>query len=778
LRALRETAGWGLAIVVWATPLVAPILLIAWLAGDVPLGAALLTGLLALAWPGLALAASRLRSPDPLEIAEADGRRPVVLVHAFARSERPWYARLLVVSPGFWRDLGDHLLERALVRSLSHAGPVIPVARPRPGPASGPVRPSPMAGWEARLRRHLRRARLLAVVLDGRESDVRALAVGEAVVGRERVLLAPPARLDGAFQRRWDALREAAPGLPAIGARSVAFRYPADGPALALSASAPGLLARLRLLRQPSLLLRDGEATPAPRPPSYAPFLGLLAPAVGFVAAIAVPEMLSAIHGLHVGRDAAALGLLTVALGIAIGVSSLRVWRLVPGSELPLIALASAPWWGAELMRLDGASLSRRLKAGAVGAAYAAPLLFAVAVLLAAAALIRRAPHRRRAHAIFGLAAVVPFATLGNTLDDAHAEAALLGMAMLAAAFVLPLVFWAASGDAGRKHAPLPIGAAVAAGLALAAAGTTASHVTWRHLVSRAGDDVGQAIRLAGRAEALAVWADAWPWFVLAIPLAATTLAVSFRGRATPVSVGGLASLAPLLLLFALIGDAQAEAEARFDSAAARGGSGLLAGAVGEAAAERFALPTSSAWLSPVEEPAEIVLDRRGAVAGGQRVGYPGDLEAGFASGRLARAISDGARDGRLTVAAGADSPASALVGLALLGHRAGAAEVHLIARGPDGALGAVRFLDRRPSPGFVHWVLRIEHGGRYQLASTAGALQTLDRGSLAPALRERAQREASRVLLLAVDPGVPLSVALPAFVTASAHSPELALTR
>ncbi len=774
MRTLRETAGWGLTIALWAYPLAAPALVIAWLVGELPLGVGLLTLLAGLAWPGLVLTAIRLRAPDPLEVAEADGRRPVVLFHAFARSDLPWFERLLLVSPGFWRDLADHLQERALVRSLSAVGPVLPVARPAPAPDHGPVRALDASGWEARLRRPLRRARLLAVVLDGRQTDLRALSMGRDLLGLSRVLLVPPARLTGAFMERWAALVESArEALPAITPRSVAFRYSAQETVEALEARSPGLLARLSLLRQPDLMLREGEPVVGPKRPSYAPFVAILPVGAALIGALALPEMLESYHRIRLHGDAVPMGLLLFGLGVAIAVSSRRVWRLVPGSELPLVALASAPWWGAELVTwLDGASLSRRLKAAAIGAAYSMPLLFSVAVLLALSTLARRTPHRSGKFAVFGLAALVPFLPLGATLDDASAQAAMFGMAIVASAVILPLVFWAASGDAGRRHAPLPLGASVAVGLGLAAAGTVAAHVAWRRALARD--------RFAETAVPLTLWDDAWPWFLLAIPVTATVLAVAFRGRATRVSIGNLSTLAPLMLIVALVSGAHAEARARIAASAAGSVEDLLRPVLGEGA-RGLALPEMVAD-EDAQQPVEIALDARGAIVGGAYVAHPGQLSTGRGSVALARAVALAARDGVVTVAVDREVQLDAVRGLAALAFREGAGELHVVVRRPDGGAGLVRLHDRRPNPGHVHLTMRVSHDGviladtggyRFDIPARGGAQ---DDGGVSLRLSQyRAQVPARRVLLIG-GRHARWGVVAPLCRTAVAHFPELAL--
>ena len=178
-------------------------------------------------------------------------------------------------------------------------------------------------------------------------------------------------------------------------------------------------------------------------------------------------------------------------------------------------------------------------------------------------------------------------------------------------------------------------------GLGLAAAGTVAAHVAWRRALARD--------RFAETAVPLTLWDDAWPWFLLAIPVTATVLAVAFRGRATRVSIGNLSTLAPLMLIVALVSGAHAEARARIAASAAGSVEDLLRPVLGEGA-RGLALPEMVAD-EDAQQPVEIALDARGAIVGGAYVAHPGQLSTGRGSVALARAVALAARDGVVTVA-------------------------------------------------------------------------------------------------------------------------------
>jgi len=86
---MRELGGWGLALVAWVYPLFGLLMLGGWLDGGVPGYAFFSTCLFGFAWPGVFLASRRLRAPDDRDVAEADGRAPVLLIASLERVRTP-----------------------------------------------------------------------------------------------------------------------------------------------------------------------------------------------------------------------------------------------------------------------------------------------------------------------------------------------------------------------------------------------------------------------------------------------------------------------------------------------------------------------------------------------------------------------------------------------------------------------------------------------------------------------------------------------------------------
>ena len=73
---MRDLAGWCLAVLLFSYPALFLGTFVSWMEGDLHGFAFFLTLLAGFAWPGLYLLSRRLRQPDDLDVAEADGRPP------------------------------------------------------------------------------------------------------------------------------------------------------------------------------------------------------------------------------------------------------------------------------------------------------------------------------------------------------------------------------------------------------------------------------------------------------------------------------------------------------------------------------------------------------------------------------------------------------------------------------------------------------------------------------------------------------------------------------
>ncbi len=749
MRTLRELAGWSLLLLVQTTPLLVLVLLVVFLE-ESRAGWAFWTGLaLALLWPRMLLSARRLREPSAEEVAEADGRPPVVVLHRFTRAASPLLSRLLLVQPGLWRDLRDSRLERSLEKSLSPVGPFLPLARPAPPPVHGPVRLEDDPAWRQSLDRHLRRAALAVIVLDG--SDANALEIERAAallgLGRTILVLSP-----GLSAEKYARLRERFPLLPELDRRARSIRFGHED----------------RPFYASSIVVHPTELSPQPRPPHATWLLAALAVFAGLFSAIATPVMLD--DEVRRSNDLFVVGSLAVlVLAVMLAALSRRAVRLVPANEAVIVTVAAFPWLfmevGSWIASMGGSNVARDLEGTAVGAAYAAPLLAAAAIILAVGALVRHASGRRRVFATFGAAAMLPFWPLALTLEDAGADATMITGGMLLGALTLGLAAWSASGEPGRANAPLPIGAAVAGALSVAALAVARSHLEWAQLLRYPDPYLGEQ-RHPELLPALATLGAAWPWFAVAGAAIVVLIALQFSGRASRVGVASMAAFLPFVLLCTLATAAEGRAEAR----AAAGDVDVLAAAAGLELAPGFELPPASRAEAYVSAPADLVLDRGGVMAGGSRVAtleqlaLAGDGAPPAVMRELHAVATRGG--GALSVATRRDMDLSHVLRAIRAAHRAGLSEVHLVGRTPDGSHNYVRFVTWAPPPGpndsQLHVVvdpgevsLRDRWGAVVPVPRLRGAI---DEQALYERLYERRQMEpnARRVtLVIRTYPGV-----------------------
>ncbi|MBX3272479.1 MAG: hypothetical protein KF729_19625 [Sandaracinaceae bacterium] len=758
---MRDLAGWCLSVASWAYPAAVLVAFAAWAGGPLTSFGFLVVLLAGLAWPSVYLLSRRLREASDLDRAEADGRPPVLVVHAFERTRTPWWARALP-TPAFFRDLDDELLVRALRRGLEPAGPVVFVERPAPPPASGP-----MALATGRDEAHLEAlaarapsAALVVVVLDGTDTTRREIErLGEGVDVRRVALVVPP-RAGAAFYAAYERIREALPGLPALSRAVAAVRFGEGTTPHLVEAGGANASARRAALGAPDRMLSPHErGAPAPAPPSWSWALSAIPVLAAFASMLLTPRFAQA-YGLRMSSDDQVVSaLLALALGVWLAVLSRRVMRLVPGSELPLILVAAGPWLLGELARLGAPAwgLSDALRAAGTFAAASAPLLLAVAFVLAGASWMRVSPGRRVAFAWFGLAATVPILTLALSLAPLGIEPGALVVPTLLCGLGLGAATVAASGDAGRRHAPLSVGSAVAATLALAGWLTAATHGEW-HAALRASEYTAAA-HFGEALAPLATYDQLAPWFLLPLPLV-TLVGLLFAGRATRAAAASAASLLVLALALVLVGRAHRRAELALTERGLLGEDRFLA-AAGAALLPGFELAPLADGETP-RGPVDVVLDRGGAVAGGVRVSSEVELSSFGAMGTsaLARALGDRLRerpdapDARVAVAPDADG--RALVAACRAAWAQGAPRAELIGRGPEGTPRAV-FVGPRLFYGagaqdriLLFIVLRAD---RVEVADTAGSLiqvprlpnGALDAARLEAVLRERRQYEPNR---------------------------------
>jgi hypothetical protein len=771
MRTLRELYGWVLGIIAWAIPFAFFVVLGASMEGRLGWGAALLALAAVLLVPRLILSARRFREPLPEDLAEADERRPVILVHGFAHVRVPLYARLFAFQPGLWRELADLRQMAAIQRGLGDAGPIVPVARPAPPPAHGPMASQRRdAGFGDAIEARLRSARMAVIVVDGAESNLVEIERAARTVGLKKTVLVAPSKVDDAFLARWEALRARTPDLPTIDPRVAAVRWADDGTVGALCASTPGLAPRLTLLRHSSLMLRKGEARVGPKAPSVAKLL-LAVPVLAGVFGAVVTAFGAEWWG-H--RDTGVWVTLSLVLGVVLAVMGRRAIRLVPANALPMVATASLPWWLPELAtrlsRSDDPDLSyqirRSLDVCAVGAMCAASLLAGTAVLLAGASLMRRMPGRRPAYAIFGVAPLIPLAAILVGLPDYGDDQKILLLgSLLVSAVVLGLCAIAASGDAGRAHAPLPLGAASAAVMGLGAVGYALSHGR-RTFVYLA--DQPSLPAFEDTARALDSWSASAPWFLLAVPFAMGLIAMQFRGRVSRVSIGNVAALLPLVLVLPLATANEAPAREHYAMRLSMFGGGLSRATGGDALVSTFAAPRFQNGDSV--ERVDVVVDSAGAIIRGRRVATPSDL-VGWGGPDLNRELSrlGRAADGDgLSIAIDEHASAGAVVGAVRAALANGAPQVWLVGRDEHDLPRAIAIHPTplsRPGDERIRLLVVVRHD-RYLLVDSAGTLIEIPDVGGQPhvdGLRERLQQRRMqepnrRDLEIAAQPGVEAS--------------------
>ena len=574
MRNIRELAGWGLLILALLAPIAALVMLSAFEDGSafrLFLGAAVLASVT----PRLWLSARHLREPPEEEVAEADGRRPVVLLHRFARVSDPLWARL-VPTPALLRELRDGVLERALRRRARTVGPTVSLARPETPARHGPIRPAIETGWAKQLERHLKKAALAVTVADGSEANAFEIERAWAILGPARLVIVVPANL---ARSRYDALRERFPILPAE-------------PAPVLRFDAMG-----RPIPAAALAIEPGERVSEPKAPATTLLLAPLAIGAGLVSAVATPLATSDALGAHDDELWLACGAGVIALSVVLAAVSRRALRLVATNDAVLVSLAASPWLLSVAFAPSFADtrfgVARALGIQAVGATYAAPLLAATSVILACSTLVRRAEARRAAFAVFGAAALLPFVPLATSLRDMGVPAFGCLVGLSTAMLGLGLAAWAASGEPARPHAPLPIGAAVAAVMTAGASFTATGSIAWRQVLSL-GASGARVDLMEPAVHELARVGAAWPVFALAGPAVVVLVAVQFARRG---STGSVLSFAPLLVAAALSVWLQGRASAAFFAprawslaptpAAARQGDGSRRGRIRASGASR-----------------------------------------------------------------------------------------------------------------------------------------------------------------------------------------------
>jgi len=742
---MRELGGWGLALVAWIYPFFTLLMVAAWGDDEVPGFVFFFTLLLGFAWPGVFLASRRLRAPDDLDVAEADGRAPVLVIASLERVRTPWWKRVFP-TPSLFRDIADARLERALRRSLCAVGPVVVVPRPPPPPEHGPVATLPdTAGYEASLRERIGRAALVAIVLDSTVATLREIAIaGESTDVRRVILVAPPQR-DARFDERWGHFRMQLPGLPPLDASTAAVRFMQDAAPIPIPATTPGLGSRLTSLGRAALMVRPGEARPLPGPPLVSWIFSLLPVGFALMSAVLTPVLLSE-HGLSLtSGDAAGFGFLSLLLGIVLAVMSRRRMQLVPASDVPMVLVAALPWLlmeGSAALEADHVlSLSRHLRQSGQLAGYCAPLLYATSLTLAGASLIRRSPGREPSYGLLGAAAVIPFGVLAMGLGDMQEDTGGLLIATTLTAMALGLATIAASGDAGRRHAPLPLGSAAAAALALTAWASAITHGSWSSVFH------ADASWLRSRPmEPLLQFDAAWVWFILALPLVVVFVGSQFRGRASKTATQSALALLPLALVLPLATAGHAGARDYLESRQRLFGEGVYAAAGGDALAPGFELARID-YGDGIEDVATVVVDRGGALAEGQRVATGVEM-TGFGSGgspALSRAIGDAMRAGRgdhLGIAVSPDADGRAVLTAARAAWAHGAVPVTLIGQAdgrPDGI--GVHPLVRYVGPEARIMLAVSVEAERVHVMDSAGSSTLIDHAAGrvdAEALRER----------------------------------------
>lgn len=721
------------------------------------------------AWPGLRLLARRLREPSDLDVLEADGRAPVLLLHSFERARVPLWRRL--TPRGFLRDRADERLERSLRASLVSAGPVLALARPEPPPSHGRIASLPdHAPWEEELRRRAKAARIVAIVVDGTDANRRELQIVSGEVDIRRVILVLPSDPDEAFWARWETLRAALPGLPALSADDAAVRFDGETRPLLIGASGPSLRSRAMVLASPSLLLRAKEIRPAARVPIVSWIFSALPALAGLFATLAVPLWLALADVRIRDDEAVPFGALAIFCGIWTARESRRVMRLVPGSELPMVFAAALPWlateafaWGSALTRSHRAIPN--LEPATWGAACSSLLLLATAFTLAGASLMRKSPGRHVSYAVFGAVALIPLVALVASLGDAEMARLAPVLALLfVGAIAMAAATLGASGEAGRRHAPLTLGSATCAALSIFGALGVATHRGWSELVVAAYEGPHHELTaIVELAEPITFHDRYVALFVLALPLVVVGIASPFRGRSNRHSTASALTLIPLVALLGLVSWSHSEAEAAVAQRATLIGRGAYARAAG---GERdLELPAIVVGRSSLAR-ADAVVDLEGLSVLGRRVATAADLTRqggpalGFAVDEAIRARRWDDRVGRdiLMVAADRRVEGRALVGLSQAAAARGVSSLEVM--GENGASLRIRAPIRNVFG--VRYFLLVS-SRRVQFVGTDGtSVDIPDRpaGGLSPRLSEclveHRQRDPSRRdIHIAVAPGV-----------------------
>lgn len=729
MRTIRELAGWALLFIAVLMPFVGLGFVVVAIADEGPwpalLGIALLLGL---AWPRVLLSSARLRDPVPEEIVEADGRAPVLVLHRFARTE-PLITRLLFGQPTLFRELRDAWDERTIARRYALVGPIEPLTRPSPPPPFGPVRPAIDVTWATALERALRRCRLAVIVLDGSEANVHELERARVVLGLDRVVLVMPPRLADADYARLQARLSWLPTSP-----DPFVRFDHEGRAFGFA--------------EP--YVHDAERTPMPVAPSSARLVALLPLPVAFLAAFAVPAALEDGPLALYGDDGAGWGVLTVVLGGVLAWLGHRAARLVPSNEAVMVLVAALPWLLPGLVLLleshpsDVQDVRRLLEQSALGAAYAAPLLWATAVVLAVTSLARRTEDRRPAFALFGASVVLPLAPVAQTFFDVGQATTHLTFGLALGALALGLATWAASGEPKRAHAPLPIGAAVAASACVAASLVIVEHGASYELLARVsqGGDVPDDVLAALAASQRIV-----PWLMLLAPSLVVLIGVQFRGRGSRVAIGSLAAFVPLAVLAVVASSAGARARAMVEAPYLITGSDPFAPVRGAELAAGFELPRVG-YASAVSTRAELVLDHTGVYAEGARVvdtralALPGGSPPALMRALLASQADD------VRVTARQDLDASMLLSVASAARRAGRRRIALIARDPAGSLTELPLTVAPETPTsltvqvFHHELVLTDRWGSQRVIAHVGGRP--DEATFRQALAERRQFQPS----------------------------------
>ncbi|MFK7986039.1 MAG: hypothetical protein AB8I08_08405 [Sandaracinaceae bacterium] len=747
MRTLRELAGWGVLLSLWVIPPMAATFGVLWLSEDLHIAWPALGLVLTLMWPGLRQMGRAWRTPPHDEHAEADGRRPVLLIHRSADHELPWYRRLLALQRGHWRAARDQAWREALAAGYAPLGPALPLARPALPPASGPAAMlQPDRAWGPALRRRLKTARLAVIVLDATGTCADDIALALEVLGPRRTVLVMPATIESDLVAAWPALQAVVPGLPAFTSHALAFRFDPQGAVLAMT-DPRGFRPRRKQLSQPNRMLLSHEHDTPPSPPSWSLFAIALPTLAGFVSTLAVPLLLD-FEGADLNSRLLTFGgVAAVVLGVTLSVMGRRQFRLVTSNEAPFVVVASLPWllstvapWMTGEWSRNVYSLDSWLRFMTAGAAFSAPLLLATSLMLSASALARRSPNRNLSYALFGIVALLPFATLVTLLDDSGTYVLGLVQFSLAGGIAASVAVVAASGDSLRPHQPTPLGAGASAALAVGAWATVVTTEQWRTLLNLDGPP--ETIRrLASVAPSLVTFDSAWMWFLLTVPLLVGLIASLHHGRGSRTAVGNVWALAPMIVVFGLVGTAHAGARTAFSHAYVQAGGLMLVRAMPARESASVTLAAlGSGWRST--RPLDAVLTPDATFVGGALVPDSEHarrrLPARVPEGRTARIGADRATPARdverLVAAFNADGRNCALSDL-------------------DGWTVPVRGAPAQVPRSRVLVILQLARG-RYTLASTDGTNRQVDRlNAVSDLLDERRMLEPSnRTLFIQSD--------------------------